>query len=43
MVNVKMSIEDRNHYLRKVEEEINSKLSDLSRSRNLEKEEQEKE
>jgi hypothetical protein len=35
MVNVKMSIEDRNHYLSKVEDEINSKLSDLSRTRNL--------
>jgi hypothetical protein len=41
MVNVKMSIEDRNNYLSKVEDEINSKLSDLSKSRNLEKEQPE--
>jgi hypothetical protein len=41
MVNVKMSIEDRNNYLSKVEDEINSKLSSLSESRNLEKEQPE--
>lgn len=38
MVNVKMSIDDRNKYLSIIDDEIKSKLSNLSESRNVEKE-----
>jgi hypothetical protein len=38
MVNVKMSLEDRDKYLSIIDDEINSKLSDLSKSRNVEQE-----
>ena len=36
MVNVKMTLEDRNKYLSIIDDEINSKLSSLSESRNVE-------
>lgn len=40
MVNVKMSLEDRNKYLSMIDDEINSKLSSLSESRNVEESQQ---
>jgi len=40
MVNVKMTLEDRNKYLSIIDDEIDSKLSDLSKSRNVEQEEE---
>uniref|UniRef100_A0A6C0H906 Uncharacterized protein n=1 Tax=viral metagenome TaxID=1070528 RepID=A0A6C0H906_9ZZZZ len=40
MVNVKMTLEDRNKYLSIIDHEIDSKLSDLSKSRNVEQEQE---
>jgi len=40
MVNVKMTLEDRNKYLSIIDDEIDSKLSDLSKSRNVEQEQE---
>jgi len=42
MVNVKMSLEDRDKYLSIIDDEINSKLSSLSESRNVEEEQEQK-
>jgi len=36
MVNVKMTLEDRNKYLSMIDDEIDSKLTSLSESRNVE-------
>jgi hypothetical protein len=40
MVNVKMSLEDRNKYLSMIDNEINSKLSSLTESQNVEEDQQ---